>query len=545
MSDEINLTFFGKYHKNIVICLTMEVVMNKCIQKISRCTGIWVLIVILLSTFFMFNRETFARETSAPSLSVTSHKITIDGKILSYTATAGFIPIREKKTNQVTANIFFISYTKDGVKNTSTRPLTFAFNGGPGAASMFLHLGAFGPRIAPRSPDGTTLLPPPYKVMDNPNTLLDFTDLVFIDPVGTGYSHTVGDYDPHHFWGVKEDILSVTEFIRQFLTSQGRLLSPIFIMGESYGGVRSAGLAKYLQNTGIYPLGIIMISPVLDLENIQWSSMGDRAILLTIPTYTAIAWYHKKIAPRLQGEDLATVLEEVRTWTRDELLPAFWEGNAISAEKKQTIAKRMAEYIGVPQEWILQQNFRIREDDYAGEILRKEGKSISVYDGRVTALGPYTGDENDQIMFNYSGPLKTAIVSYLRRELNFTTDREYMSGNPQVYLDWNWESGRQPAISPDTINPGYPDAGPFLAQALSRCSFLKVFIASGVFDLECPYDSVVYSINHLNLPPERLRNITIKIYPGGHMVYMNPIAQRKLKNDLKEFYRQVLMENRV
>jgi len=423
----------------------------------------------------------------------------------------------------------------------STRPLTFAFNGGPGAASIFLHLGAFGPRIAPRSPDGTTLLPPPYKVVDNPNTLLDFTDLVFIDPVGTGYSYAVGDSDPHHFWGVKEDILSVTEFIRQFLTLQGRFSSPLFIAGESYGGVRSAGLAKYLQNAGIYPRAIIMISPVLNLENIQWSSTGDRAILLTMPAYAAIAWYHKKIVPRLQG-NLEVVLKEVRAWTRDELLPAFWEGSAMSVKKKQAIAERMAEYIGVSPEWILRQNFRIREDDYAGEILRSEGKSISVYDGRVTALGPYTGDENDQVMFNYSGPLKTAIAGYLRRELNFITDREYMSGNAQVYLDWNWQSGRQPAISPDTINPGYPDAGAFLAQALSRCGFLKVFIASGVFDLECPYDSVVYSINHLGLPPKRLKNITIKTYPGGHMVYMNLKAQRKLKSDLKEFYRQVFME---
>jgi carboxypeptidase C (cathepsin A) len=491
--------------------------------------------MMLLFVCLIIIEEVHAGESQSPFISVTNHKISLGDKSLAYTATAGFIPIRDEINNQVAAKIFFVYYKKNEQKNENNRAITFAFNGGPGVASMFLHLGAFGPKIIPPSSDGTQLLSPPYNVVENENTLLEFSDLVFYDPVGTGYSHTVHDYDPHHFWGVKEDITCVTKFIHQFLIMYKRLSSPIFIAGESYGGVRSAGLAKSLQDAGIYPTAIIMVSPVLDLQNIQWSSMGDRAILLTMPAYAATAWYHKKIASHLQG-DLEMVLNEVRTWTRDELLSVFWNGNALTAEKKQAIAQRMSEYIGVSSEWILSKNFRIWEDDFCSEILRGEGKSISVYDGRVTALGPYTGDENDQVMFNYSGPLKTAMANYLQKELNFTYNREYHSGNAEVYLDWNWESGRPEPYSADTINPGYPDVSHFLSQALMRCNFLKVFIASGLYDLECPYDSVVYSINHLALPEELLKNITIKTYPGGHMLYMNPEAHKKLKDDLKEFY---------
>ncbi|NQV18801.1 MAG: hypothetical protein HQ534_09690 [Armatimonadetes bacterium] len=512
--------------------------MKKSVQKFYGNPSKLVWIVMLFFVCLLASNKAYAEEADKSLMSVTNHQITVGDQKLSYTATVGFIPILDEKTNQVSAEIFFVYYKVDNKKNKSSRPVTFAFNGGPGSASMFLHLGAFGPRTIPHSLDGTQLLPPPYDVVDNETTLLEFTDLVFYDPVGTGYSHTVGDFDPHLFWGVKEDIKCVTEFIRQFLIKENRLSSPVVIAGESYGGVRSAGLAKSLQDAGIYPNAIIMVSPVLDLETIQWSSMGDKAILLSMPAYTAVAWYHKKIATHLQG-DLEVVLEDVRNWTKEVLLPAFWDGNSLTSEDKNALAKKMSEYIGVSAEWILSKNFRIWEDDYCTEILRSEGKSISVYDGRSTALGPYTGDENDQVMFNYSGALKTAMAQYLQNELNFYTNRVYHSGNAEVYLDWNWESGRPAAFSPDTINPGYPDVSHFLSQALRRCDFLKVFIASGIYDLECPYDSVVYSINHLDLTEERLKNIDIKTYPGGHMLYFNPEARQMLKNDLHYFYEQV------
>ncbi|HPX12061.1 MAG TPA: hypothetical protein PLO86_07085 [Syntrophales bacterium] len=471
----------------------------------------------------------------------TGHAVRVDGKTLAYAASAGLLTVPDPATGKAGAEIFFVYYRKKDLREGEIRPLTFAFNGGPGAASMYLHLAALGPKTIRRSDDGTVLLPPPYGVVENPNTLLDLTDLVFIDPVGTGYSRALGDVDPRKFWGVREDLRSISDFIFQFLTVMDRLHSPVFIAGESYGGVRGAGLARVLQDAGIYPVGLVFISPALDLQNIQWSSMGDRAMVLSLPSYAAAAWYHKKIAPRLQG-DLDKALEEVREWSASGLLPLFWKGDALSEGDRGEAAKRLSEYTGIDPRWILDRNLRIREREFAGQLLKGEGRSISVYDSRVTALGPYTGDDNDQGSFLLAGPLKTAMTAYLRDELGFRTDRRYLSGNAEVYLKWNWETGRAAPVNPDSINTGYPDISGDFAQAMNRCRFLKVFIGSGVFDLEVPYDSVLYTIRHLDVPPERRENVSMKLYPGGHMYYANPEAHRKFKEDLRAFYRRVLEE---
>jgi len=470
---------------------------------------------------------------------VTTHTMKLDGGKLSYSAAAGFIPVLDKKTGNPDGEIFFVYYKKNDDRDEKNRPVTFAFNGGPGAASMYLHLAALGPKTIPRSADGTILLPPPYGLHDNENTLLGFTDLVFIDPIGTGYSRAVGDVDSRRFWGVREDIESITDFVFRFLTVQNRMLSPVFIAGESYGGVRGAGLARSLQDAGLYPMGIVMISPALDLQNIQWSALGDRAMVLSLPSYAAAAWYHRKITPRLQ-EDLDKTLEEVRAWAADGLLPAFWKGSTLEEEEKGAVAKRLSEYTGLDPRWILDKDLRIREREFAGQLLQGEGRSISVYDSRVTALGPYTGDDNDQGSFLLAGPLKTVMTAYLTGDLGIKTDRRYLSGNAEVYLDWNWESGRVPPVNADSINTGYPDISDDFAQALNRCYFLKVFIGSGLFDLEVPYDSVLYTIRHLDIPKERRENISMRTYPGGHMFYANPEAHRQLRRDLEVFYRNVL-----
>ena len=472
----------------------------------------------------------------------TKHQMKLAGKILSYVATAGSIPLLDKTKGTLEGDIFFVYYKKDESGDIKNRPVTFAFNGGPGAASMYLHLAALGPKTIPRSADGTALLSPPYGLHDNENTLLDFTDLVFIDPIGTGYSRAAAGIDPRRFWGVKEDVVSITDFVFQFLTTQKRMLSPVFIAGESYGGVRGAALAKSLQDAGIYPMGLVMISPALDLQNIQWSSLGDRAMVLSLPSYAAAAWYHKKIAPRLQ-KDLNAALEEAREWAVDGLLPAFWKGNSLTDEEKNRAAKKLSEYTGLDQRWISERNLRVREREFAGQLLKAESRSISVYDSRVTALGPYTGDDNDQGAFILAGPLKTAMTAYLSEDLGFRTDRRYLSGNAEVYLDWNWESGRVPPVNPDSINTGYPDVSGDFAQILNRCHFLKVFIASGLFDLEVPYDSVIYTLRHLDIPKDRRENISIRTYEGGHMHYANPEAHRQLRKDIEAFYKKALSRN--
>lgn len=481
----------------------------------------------------------FISQAMTNDTAVTQQAITLDGSTLAYTATAGFIPLTDPGSSREVARIFYVAYVRDGLKDPEERPLTFAFNGGPGAASMFLHLGALGPKTIPRSPDGTELLPPPYSLEDNPNTLLDLTDLVFIDPVGTGFSEPVGGTDPRKFWGCTEDLDSLGAFIREYLTREGRWRSPLFIAAESYGGFRAAGLARNLQDKGAYVMGLVMISPAIDFSTIQWSSPGDEAKILSLPSYAATAWYHKKITPRLR-KDLDAALSEVRAWSVSHLLPAYWAGQTLSKEEKKALAGQMAEYIGVSPEWILANNLRVREREFAGEILRAEGHSVSVYDSRVTAWGPYTGDDNDLGMFDLAGLLKTTINDYIRKDLAFTGGGEYRSGNAQVYLEWNWETGRPAPVNADSISTGYPDARPWLEQALKRAAFLKVFIASGLFDLEVPYDSVLYTINQLDIPDERRSHIALHTYLGGHMFYANPDAHRELKKDLEKFYKSVL-----
>jgi carboxypeptidase C (cathepsin A) len=467
----------------------------------------------------------------------TQHTITLGGETFSYLARTGFIPLLDGE-DKIVAQVFYVAYEKES-EERAKRPLTFLYNGGPGAASMFLHMGAFGPKVIPRSEDGTGPVPFPYRAVENPNTLLDVTDMVFVDPVGTGFSHAVAGVDPTQFWGEKEDVAAVGKFIQAYLTERQRWVSPIFVIGESYGGVRTAGLGKYLQDAGIPPRGLVLISPVLDMENIQWSSMGDRALVLSIPAYATAAWYHNKIepGPKTTAEEIH---ETAWQWSQDEYLNALWKGEALSLQEREGLAARMSNLIGVSSGIITQNNLRLFADDFATELLQAEGRSISVYDVRMTAEGPYTGDENDQTMFTYSGPLKACINDYLQSELGLDVTRPYMSGNAEVYLKWNWQSGREAPVSPDSLNLGYPDERPELAQAIKRSESLKVFIASGLFDLECPYESVLYTINHLGLPPDRRGNISLNTYPGGHMLYFNPQAQEELKHDLARFYKTVL-----
>lgn len=471
---------------------------------------------------------------------VTHHTLRINDQEINYLATVGFVPIIDQKTQTEQARIFYIAYNRQGIANLEKRSITFAFNGGPGASSMMLHLGAFGPRVVEKSKDGTRLIPPPFRLVDNPNTLLDITDLVFIDPIGTGFSRMIGGADPTQYWGVSEDIRCIAQFIQTYLNQNGRSTSPVIIAGESYGGVRGSGLAKALQDIGVYPSGLIFISPVFDLGTIQWSSLDDRALALTIPTYAAAAWYRKKIHPNYQG-DLDSVLQEVRAWIENEYLKALWKGSALGKEERDKIVEKLSQYIGISEDLIQEKNLRIYEDDFASELLRDKDLALGIYDARVTIPGTYV-DEDDPSYFLIGGPFKSCLAHYLKNDLQFESNLSYLSGSAEVYEKWNWESGRPVPRYEGTVSLGYPNQCEELSKALRRSDFLKVFIASGVYDLECPYDSVLYSINHLNLPVERRNNITLHLYPGGHMLYTNPEAHAKLKRDLQEFYQDILGE---
>ncbi len=469
------------------------------------------------------------------SASVTQHQITLDGKIVSYKATTGFLPCYNQK-GEKTARMFYTAYTKAPHKKISTRPLTIAFNGGPGSSSLYLHMAAFGPKVVSLG-NGIDLTRPPYRVVDNKNTLLDITDLVFVDPIGTGFSETIDQDDEKLFWGVEEDIESIAEFIRLYLTRNERWESPLFIAGESYGGTRAAGLSAHLQDMGIYPTGIILISPALSFTTLIDVPGNDIPYILNVSAMAAAAWYHQKIDVHYRETSLEDLLQEVRSWSENQYAKALWQGNALSETEYTEVARQLAAYTGLSEELIRAHNLRVPMDQFLGKLLQKERRSISFYDGRVTAHSIWSNEysfQDDPITINTTGPLVTAFNSYLEQNLRFSTDKKYISINLTIEGQWHWASGMSAG------DMGYPETFTSLGRALRKADFLQVFLAIGLFDMICVHDASIYEIHRMNIPPEALDRITIALYSAGHMSYTDPASHHKLKEDLVNFYRDAL-----
>ncbi len=467
--------------------------------------------------------------------SVTQHKITLNGKILSYTATTGFLPYYNEKGKQ-TARIFYVAYTVDQSEGLPDRPLTVVFNGGPGSSAICLHLGALGPKVAFLG-NGIDLVKPPYGLVDNENTLLDITDLVFVDPVGTGFSEPIAQEEEKLFWGVEEDIHSMAEFIRIYLTQNKRWESSLFIAGESYGGIRASGLSSYLQDMGIYPTGIILVSPALNYATLIGDAGNDLSYILDVSAMAAAAWYHGKIDPSYQESKLEDVLEEVRSWSEHEYAWALWQGNALPQEEHTKIARQLTAYIGLPENVITAYNLRVPMDQFLGKLLEKQRRSMSFYDGRLSghSIGlDGLGYLSDPITINTGGPLNAAFNNYLERDLKFITDRRYVPLNLVVLEKWDWASG----MSGEDM--GYPETFTSLGKALRRVDFLRLFVAIGLFDMACVHDATIYEIRRMDLPREALDNITITTYPAGHMMYTDPFSHKKLRENLVKFYQDSL-----
>lgn len=467
--------------------------------------------------------------------SVTQHEITLDGKILSYKATTGFLPCYNEKGDK-TARMFYTAYTKAPDKKISTRPLTILFNGGPGSSSIYLHMAAFGPKVVPLG-NGIDLARPPYRVVDNSNTLLDVTDLVFVDPVGTGFSETVQQDDEKLFWGVEEDIESMAEFIRLYLTRNERWESPLFIAGESYGGMRAAGLSAHLQDMGIYPTGIILISPALSYTSLVDVPGNDIPYIHNVSAMAAAAWYHQKIDLLYREANLDDLLQEVRSWSEKEYARALWQGNALSEAEYVKVARQLAAYTGLSEDLIRAHNLRVPMYRFLGKLLEKERRSISFYDGRVTTHSIWSNEysfQDDPIVINTTGPLVTTFNSYLEQNLRFSTDRKYIPINLTIEGRWDWASG-MPAG-----DMGYPETFTSLGRALRKADFLQVFVAIGLFDMACVHDATIYEIQRMDIPPEALGRITITLYSAGHMVYTDPVSHHKLKENLVNFYQDAL-----
>ena len=453
---------------------------------------------------------------------VTHHSVTVQGKTINYTATVAQMPLKDA-SGETEAHIFYMAYTLDGVTDTTKRPVTFCFNGGPGSASMWVHMGGMGPRSPKLEPNGS-MPPPPYQMKDNQDTWLDQTDLVFIDPVGTGYSRAKSIEVARRMNGVQGDIQSVGEFMRMYITRNNRQLSPLLIAGESYGTFRAAGLAGYLIDRGIAFNGIVLIGTTLNLETI-WSRSDDLVYQLLLPTQAADAYYHKKVAADLLRKDLKSFLKEVEGFAMSEYATALAKGDEITPAERKTVIDKLVRYTGLEARYLGETNLRFDVSHFSRELLRDKGLTIGRYDGRLT--GPSGLNVGETSEFDPSSslitpPFTAVFANYLRTELGYKSDMFYYpSGGIQP-----WDYG---------VQNGFGDTTAMLRNAMVKNPYMKVMVAAAYFDMATPYFAVTYTFNHMGLQPEMHKRISFDFYQSGHMLYIDSDSHAKLKHDFAEF----------
>jgi len=474
-----------------------------------------------------------AAQVPEPLSVVTRHSVRIEGAVVRYTATAGWL-IMEDEDGEPVARFGYTAYTRDDVENRSLRPVTFAFNGGPGSASVWLHMGILGPRRVVVTDEGYSP-PPPVELVDNAFSVIDVTDLVMIDPVGTGFSVPLGEADGEDFWGVDEDIRSVGAFIKKYVTENGRWGSPKYILGESYGGIRTAGLVHHLQSRESMNFnGVVLVSPFLNMGSGVDGARIDLPHVLYLPTLAATAWYHGAVADR--PERLEDFLAEVERFAYDEYAPALLKGYTIPAAEKRAVAERLAAFTGTDADYWMKADLRVTHPQFLQELMRDEREIAGRIDSRF--IGPATNPLGETMdydpFFPAVGPAFTAaFMTYLRDELELRTEFEYrFSGGTR---DWNWEHAQ-----PGTRGWATPwaDLRPDLAMAITMNPGLHVLVQQGWYDLATPALATKHDIAHLDVLPEARDRIRMEFYEAGHMMYLHEPSMRKFRDDLASFIRE-------
>ncbi|MBV8207307.1 MAG: peptidase S10 [Acidobacteria bacterium] len=461
----------------------------------------------------------------------THHSIRVGGRELNYTATAGRLPIKDAE-GRIEAEMFFAAYTLDGA-DPGTRPVTFAYNGGPGSASVWLHMGALGPKKIFLEPGG--FMPhAPYRFVDNPYTPLDRSDLVLVDAIGTGYSRPADNAAARKYENPTGDVEAFAEFIRMYISRYERWSSPLYLFGESYGTTRSGGMAGYMVNRGIAFNGIVLLSMVLDFQSLEFARINDEPYPLILPSYTEIAAYHKRLAPELM-QDMSRTRREVTQWVMNTYWPALNKGDAMSPPERQSIIDGIARYTGLPKDVIDRANLRIDVQLFTKYLLADKGLRVGRLDGRYALPEPQEFFSpfsfSDPASSETTPPFTMAFNDYVRRELGYKVDMPYyVSGGQSGVFQWGASPRGQ-----NILGDGYQDTAQPLREALVKDPSLKVLVMEGYYDLATPFLAADYTMDHLDLPADYRKNISFTQYESGHMVYLDEKSHDKMKRDFVNF----------
>ena len=472
-------------------------------------------------------------EKTQDHLVSSKHSVTINGKEIRYTVTVGTMVVSQESVKdgvyegaKPRFEIFFTAYTLDEPGNIAERPLTFSFNGGPGSSSMWVHMGFLGPRRVSLDADGNvTKFPAP--LIDNEYSILDMTDLVFIDPVNTGYSRAIVGNKEDDFFGYENDVKSVGDFIRLYVTRNERWASPKYLAGESYGTPRSVGLAKYLsEEYSLYLNGLMLISTANDFSTLEFTSGNELPFVLHLPTYAADAWYYKKAAPQYLAMSIEEYIAEVREFAGGEYLTALFKGSRLSAEERESLAEKLSAYTGLKKQYVLNSNLRIEISAFCKELLRDEHLVVGRIDSRYTGTdrnnvgGTF---EDDPSGYQLSGAFGGAVNDYFRRELGFKCERPYKTSSP---LWKNWKYSENSFLQQQDI----------IRDDMAKNKDLKVWVICGYYDLATPFFAAEWVYDHIFLEPEYQKNLSFTYYPSGHMIYLHEPSLAQFRKDAENWY---------
>lgn len=498
---------------------------------------LFLLLVFIISTPNLLAQDSTQtdRSNEKAEVAVTRHSVQIGDEVINYTATAGTMELRDENNKPIALH-GFVAYTKDGVEDPSTRPITFAYNGGPGSSSIWLHMGALGPkRVVVTDPGNTP--PSPYTLIDNEYSILDVTDIIMMDPIGTGLSHAIGEAKNTDFWGVDQDIEAISNFVHQYVTENDRWSSPKYLLGESYGTMRNAGVVAYLQNNLAMTMnGVIMISAVFDLRTLTFSVGDDISYIVNLPTYAATAWYHDRVPDK--PANVESFLDDARAFAAGAYAQALMKGDRLGGDEYENVISKMAYFTGLSEEYLAKAKLRVTQGEFSQELLRDQRLTVGRLDSRFTGFNQDLLSQSmqyDPQSAAISPAYKATFMDYFYNTLEVNKEKYYhVSAYAREGFKWDWRHSK----SASSFFPIVVNTGVDMAEALSQNPYLKILVFNGYYDLATPFYGVEYSIHHLELETEVKFNIEMAYFEAGHMMYTHEPSLIKFKQEIADFINQ-------